>query len=448
VSLVGSCSGTCSEADLWGTFVPFGGDCGDLTVNGGRQSYFNELTQYYLYFFAGSNEWVVSNTCGSHLGTSASGSAGTYPFLSPASTWDCSEGGEFVSKNSSVVCSRYASEPEACIEGTYEESGTAAGGECAGACPPELPFSSPGATSLEDCTLPPEACQEISLIGSCTGQEAEIMFQGVFEVFDGDCPGAGGERAWFNSQTLEFFYFVVKEGTWAVGRSCGAEDTRSAYGTAIDKAHPFLDAPPSWQCADHEIDSDTPDGAFVTGLLRITCSHFEGRTRACQPGSFEASGVAPDGMCSGVCPPHLPTSFLGSKSLEACMTLGANLLAVSMSGDRVLEFDPDESNFRTRVDEGFLEGPGDVVCVSELRCIISGYESSKVKVVNLRGEDQGVFAVLGNPYGLLYVPDLNLVVVCVVANDAVLVFDAQGYELLGRPLQVSQRCPIKDVLTN
>ncbi|GMI27027.1 hypothetical protein TeGR_g3261 [Tetraparma gracilis] len=122
VSLVGSCSGTWSEADLWGTFVPFEGDCGDLSVNGGRQSYFNELTQFYLYFFASYNEWFVSKLCGSHVGVSASGSAGTYPFLSPAATWDCSDGGFFVSKPASIVCSRYASEPEVCIEGTYEES--------------------------------------------------------------------------------------------------------------------------------------------------------------------------------------------------------------------------------------------------------------------------------------------------------------------------------------
>ncbi|GMI21746.1 hypothetical protein TeGR_g4647, partial [Tetraparma gracilis] len=123
VSLVGSCSGTWSESHLWGTFVPFEGDCNDLSLNedvGGRQSYFNKLTQYYLYFFSEYNGWFVSKNCGSPAGVTAIGFAGTFPFLSPATTWECAEIG-FVSKPASIVCSRYASDPEACIEGTYEE---------------------------------------------------------------------------------------------------------------------------------------------------------------------------------------------------------------------------------------------------------------------------------------------------------------------------------------
>jgi hypothetical protein len=124
VSLVGSCSGTWSESHLWGTFVPFEGDCGDLSVNGGRQSYFNELTQYYLHFLSEYSGWHVSKVCGSSAGVAAFGFAGTFPFLSPAATWSCFEGGEFVSKPASVVCSRYASEPAAAPAKTRPAVGT------------------------------------------------------------------------------------------------------------------------------------------------------------------------------------------------------------------------------------------------------------------------------------------------------------------------------------
>jgi hypothetical protein len=239
----------------------------------------------------------------------------------------------------------------------------------------------------------------------------------------------GSEQAWFNSQTLKFFYFVEEDGRWTARTSCEAE-IYLAYGIAIHREHPFLDAPPSWQCGNED--------GFETGSLQIACAHFEGQARACQPGTFDASGAAPDGTCAGVCPPHLPTSFVGATSADACMTFGSNLLTVSTTSDKLLEFNPDESNFRTRVDEGILRYPQDVTCVSELSCLITNYVTSEVRMVNLQGEDQGVFAVVANPEGILHVPDLNLVVVCGGSVEKVFVFSLEGYEQREQPLQVSK----------
>jgi hypothetical protein len=120
------------------------------------------------------------------------------------------------------------------------------------------------------------------------------------------------------------------------------------------------------------------------------------------------------------------------------MTLGSNLLTVSATGNKLLEFNPDESNFRTRVDEGILRYPRDVTCVSELICLVTNHESSEVRMVNLKGEDQGVFAVVGNPEGILHVPDLNLVVVSGRSVEEVFVFSLEGYEQREQPLQVSK----------
>jgi hypothetical protein len=84
----------------------------------------------------------------------------------------------------------------------------------------------------------------------------------------------------------------------------------------------------------------------------------------------------------------------------------------------------------------------DVVCVSEVMCLVANFQAGNVVAVNLRGEVKGVFAIVGNPYGMLHIKHLNLLAVASGSGNTqytgwgVALFNLTNLDL-EQPLEVS-----------
>jgi hypothetical protein len=97
---------------------------------GGRQTYYNSVTEMFLYYLAPNSEWYIGTVCGQASGVVAYGVAGLHPFEDTAATWQCNGNFGFVTKPVSIECSFYIGQHLPCISGTYEPSGEAPNGEC------------------------------------------------------------------------------------------------------------------------------------------------------------------------------------------------------------------------------------------------------------------------------------------------------------------------------
>ncbi|GMI20062.1 hypothetical protein TeGR_g14243, partial [Tetraparma gracilis] len=149
VKFVDSCVGTIAESMLAGVFVFWEGECANT---GGRPVYYNSLTEMFLFYYSPYSSWAVAAGCGMTSGIWAYGGAGWYPFEDTAATWACSENGPLVPGYSvTIECSIYDGQPLPCSPGKYEPAGEAPGGDCTSSCPPHLPTSPPGSTSLSSC---------------------------------------------------------------------------------------------------------------------------------------------------------------------------------------------------------------------------------------------------------------------------------------------------------
>ncbi|GMI19291.1 hypothetical protein TeGR_g6601, partial [Tetraparma gracilis] len=147
VQFVDSCIGTDAETALVGKYELWEGDCPNT---GGRPVYYNSLTQEYLFYYTPVSVWAVAAGCGTATGVSAYGGAGWYPFEDTVATWQCADGASG-SRPVTIECSFYDGQPLPCSPGKYEPAGEAPGGDCASSCPPHLPTSPPGSSSLSSC---------------------------------------------------------------------------------------------------------------------------------------------------------------------------------------------------------------------------------------------------------------------------------------------------------
>ena len=145
----------------------------------------------------------------------------------------------------------------------------------------------------------PEDCLEVTFDG-CYGMSAEVYVNGVFGIYAGDCTGAIGAEAYYNTLTEQYMYKLPSFG-WAVSSMCGAFSGH-AYGDAGD--YPFLNTAPTWMC-------DVP---FTLKPVTITCSLYDGQPVPCNLGTFSPTGVAPNGDCLDKCPSNLPYSPKGNNS--------------------------------------------------------------------------------------------------------------------------------------
>jgi hypothetical protein len=97
-------------------------------------------------------------------------------------------------------------------------------------CPSESPASAPGATSIDDCHLPPEDCLEVQFVDSCMGTLAEASLAGTFELWEGECANTGEQPIFFNNSTKRFLFFIAPNNVWAVAAGCGMSSGITAYG--------------------------------------------------------------------------------------------------------------------------------------------------------------------------------------------------------------------------
>jgi hypothetical protein len=259
------------------------------------------------------------------------------------------------------------------------------------------------------------------------------MNVGTFEYWDGECADTGGRPAYYNSVTDTFLYYHSPYNLWFLNVGCGM--TVGVWSGGGAGWYPFVDTAAIWQCS-------TEGGVFVNRIVYIECSFYDGQPLPCSPGKYEASGEAPNGDCANSCPPHLPTSHPGSTALSSCMTHGANFLLISSATDRLMEFNSDESDFSLAFEGGGLRSPWGVACVSEILCLVGNSDGGNVVAVNLRGEAMGVFAQVGNPYGLLHIKHQNLLAVASWSGHGnIFLFDLADLNL-EQPLQVSHPSPV------
>ena len=103
----------------------------------------------------------------------------------------------------------------------------------------------------------PEDCLEVTFAG-CYGTIAATYAYGVYGIFAGDCTGAVGAAAYYNTLTEMYMYKHPTYG-WMISPTCGMAAAK-AYGDA--GYYPFLNTAPSWQC----------NSPFTPKSVTITCS--------------------------------------------------------------------------------------------------------------------------------------------------------------------------------
>jgi len=139
------CGGTEFEAIVSGVYVPYEGDCGNT---GGRQPFYNQVTEHVLYFQTLGMDWNLAATCGTQA-IAAAGKAGYLPFLDTETSWQCAPTGAWYPM--SIECALYNGQRVPCKMGTYNITGKALNGLCT-ECPVLLESSSkPGSTIIDDC---------------------------------------------------------------------------------------------------------------------------------------------------------------------------------------------------------------------------------------------------------------------------------------------------------
>ena len=143
---VEACRGSLYEERVTGAYTVYNGDCGNT---GGRQAYYKEASEQFLFHSNSGFRWIIGPTCGVVAITAGGNAVGDYPFLNPAPTWTCAPDGE--NKPVSIECTLYEGQLVPCNSGTYNITGNAPSGECTNTCPPHLPYSKPGSTTFDDC---------------------------------------------------------------------------------------------------------------------------------------------------------------------------------------------------------------------------------------------------------------------------------------------------------
>jgi hypothetical protein len=128
----------------------------------------------------------------------------------------------------------------------------------------------------------------------------------------------------------------------------------------------------------------------------------------CLRGTHSPSGSALDGLCPNNCPAHFPDSNRGATSVSDCFNHGGNVIVACGDADRVAELNAGADTY-DEVTSGLpLNYPNSIVCVDEIACLVSSYYTHEIQVVSTEGKHLGVFAEVLNPYGLLYIPHLDL----------------------------------------
>jgi hypothetical protein len=286
------------------------------------------------------------------------------------------------------------------------------------------------------------------MVGSCLATASTSAFNGEFSRYHGECPGTGGASTWLNEQTDRFLFYYSSLGAWVVSAVCGSDSGVTAYG-AVAGELPFQDPVNPWQCSDNA-------AGFAGRAISIECTFYDGQPLPCAVGTFDPSGVAPNGDCPNSCPPHLPATIAGATSAADCFTYATNLVLVSAGTNRLTEFNGDSSSYVMMIEEGNLDNPRGVACVNETACVVANEKSHEIRMI-IGGEDKGIVATVvsqapclveqgsplslacaradsllsplaqGSPSGVTYVPNLDLIMVCKLAgNGGVYLFDPRN----------------------
>ena len=286
-----------------------------------------------------------------------------------------------------------------CPEGTFF-SGVGAT-ECT-SCPAVSPLSSHMSTSTDDC-YSTDSCQEVTVEG-CAG--AGLDLSGVYTPFAGFCGNTGGNPAYYCNETKKFLFYnlwFIPEGVpWTIGSTCGETDPDHgaiAWGMASDE--PFISTSPTWQC--------TQGNNWRWMGMSITCTNSPDLP-PCNRGTFNASGVGPNGECFK-CPPRLEWSKRGATSVDDCFTIKANVMIASEFADRVVVTNTDSNAYELLNDADGIAYPYGLVLVTDDVIAVSNYYENSVSLLNAAGDHLNTAIHIGDPGRMLLLPHLGLLAV-------------------------------------
>jgi len=301
-----------------------------------------------------------------------------------------------------------------CGANEYSPTEGATGSSVCQACPPELPFSVEGSAS---CSPPPDQCIGLVVEG-CAGTDWETAINGEYKLFEGECEGATpGRDAYVNLLSGAYLFHSAEYSDWRAGNVCGSSPS-NAYGGG-DGLYPFVNTPSTWQCSDSNAWPDRP--------MSISCSLYSGQQAACIAGTYNSTGLGPEGQCHA-CLSHLESSFPGSTSADQCFTTKANVLTVSYDVSRITASNSDTNDHRLLTEGGIVNRPYDAAFISGTELVASMYSGHVVAVMNVEGETVGTFAKVGGPTGLLFLPEKRKVAVASFSVDVIYFFDLDDYK--------------------
>ena len=305
-------------------------------------------------------------------------------------------------------------------------------------CPADRPTSEPGSTSINDCA---RECTALDVAG-CVGLEDGLVISGAYELFEGECGSTtAGSPVFFNRQTKTYLYalnpLTAGQWEWIFGPTCGSTSGSINSFSAIGGAgfYPHVNTVPEWGCS-----QSTADLGFEQAAMSLTCEAFAGEQRTCASGTYNSTALGPDGVCNR-CPPHLETTFPGATSVTDCFTIAANVFAVSQDTNRVTVYSPGSSHHNLlaeKADGGMVDSPMDIVFISETIMLVSMLLRGALILLNVEGEELGVFANVGRPWGLLFLHEHRMVAVAdTVGYGQVLFFKLDDFTSKGRTLEES-----------
>jgi len=216
------------------------------------------------------------------------------------------------------------------------------------------------------------------------------------------------------------------ERNWVVSTVYGPYDG-CAYGQAGSGSYPFIASTTgtgggdySWNCDDN--------GYYVTGTVAITCSHYSGEPLPCNRGTHSPTGSAPDGVCGTKCPSHRQYSRPGSTTREDCFTPYTNVYVVSDALNRIMALNADKSDYwlisegvtsssgDTTNSTGYVDRPYEIEFITETTFLVAMHDTSEIMKFTAEGDCLGAFARVVSPYGILFLPEFELVAIASFVN--------------------------------
>ena len=220
------------------------------------------------------------------------------------------------------------------------------------------------------------------------------MVTGLYDLNEPGSCGGSEHPSYHNQVDDQYLYYSPSYNDWNIYNICGDEaGAVFAYGTAAGDL-PFMSTATHWGCSDN--------GVAVYKPMSIACSLYAGQHTTCNFGTFNSSGVGPEGNCYP-CPDHLESSPPGSTSVSDCFTMQSNMYVVSRTSNRIVALSSDTHQYELVVEGGDVKKPKDIEPVTSDLFLVTMSIKSVIMLVDADGQTKGTFAYVAAPIGVKYI---------------------------------------------